>query len=282
MKDSMKQDQRITREFDRYRLAPPSPDLHDRVLRAAREALASRDAELPWPGRWLRACGALRQEILAVASSLMLILGVVMQLEGGQNALADSLERLTVMASISGSLKHATSMDCTVLKRVTGDESAQYRILWSTAGVTRIDIDSTGGTERTLWISNGTVSVADQRGTVHSMAITAMPSNWHLPMEFLTPTILTQNMKRYGLMQAESQNGAGPDELLFAGQEDQQAIEIDIDAETYLPKALRKHFPNSARGKESVYLEEVRFQWNNPIPKELLVPGSPAVQQKAN
>jgi hypothetical protein len=282
MKDSMEQDQRITREFDRYRLAPPSPDLHDRVLRAAREALASGDAELPWPGRWLQVCGALRQEILAFASSLMLILGVVMQFGGGQSALADSLERLTVMASVSGSLKRATSMDCTVLKRRIGDENARYRIRWNTAGVTRIDLDSTGGREQTLWISNGTTSVADESGTVRSMEITAMPSKRQPPMEFLTPTVLAQRIERYGLMQTERHDSAGPDELLLIGNEDQQVIEIAVDAGTFLPKTLKKYAPDSARGKESVYLEEALFQWNKPIPKELLSPGSPAIQRKAN
>ena len=41
MKDFTKQDQRITRELNRYRLAPSSADLHDRVLLAAREAMVN-------------------------------------------------------------------------------------------------------------------------------------------------------------------------------------------------------------------------------------------------
>ena len=282
MKDSMEQPQRITREFDRYRLVPPSSDLHDRVLRAAREAMASGVAEPPWPGRWLRACDAFRQEILAFASAIMLILGVVMQFGGGQSALADSLERLTVMTSISGSLKRATSMDCTVLKRRTGDETAQYRIRWNTAGVTRIDMDSTGGRKRTLWISNGTASVADESGTVRSMALTAMPSNWLPPVEFMAPTILAQRIEQYGVMQTKRNDGDGPDEFLLAGQEDRQIIEIAVDAGTFLPKTLRKCAPDSAGSNESVCLEEARFQWNKPIPKKLLVPGSPGVQRKAD
>jgi hypothetical protein len=282
MKDPMEQDQQITREFGRYRLAPPSPDLHDRVLRAAREALASRDAELHWTGRWLRACGAFRQEILALASALMLILGVVMQLGGVQSVLADSIERLTVMVTVSGRLSRATSMDCTVLKPGTGDENSQYRVRWNAAGVTRVDMDSTNGTGQTLWISKGTVSVADyEGGALRSTAITTMPSKWQPPMEFLTPTILAQHMQeRYGLMQAERKDGAGPDEFLLVGQENQQVIEIAIDARTYLPTTLKKHLPDSVRtGKERDCLEEVRFQWNKPIPQGLLVPGSSAVKR---
>ncbi len=284
MNDYRDQDQRITREFCRYRLAPPSPDLHDRVLRAAREALASREAELHWTARWLRACGAYRQEILASASTLMLILGVVMQLVDGQNVLADSIGRLTVMVEVSGCLYRAISMECTVLKPGAGDENSRYRVRWTAAGVTRVDMDSTNGTEQTLWISQGSLSVADHEGdAVRPTAITTVPSKWQPPMEFLTPTILVQHMERYGLMQAERQDRARPGELLLLGLEDKQVIEIAINTRTCLPTTLRKYLPNSTRtGKERDCLEEVRFQWNKPVPQELFVPGASAAKRQAN
>ena len=284
MKDSMEQDQQITREFGRYRLAPQSPDLHDRVLQAAREALASGDADYHGIDRWLRACGVYRQEILAFASSLMLILGVVMQLGGGQSVLADSIERLTVMAAVSGRLHRATSMDCTVLKPGAGNEISRYRVRWNTAGGTRVDMASTNGMGQTLWISKGTASVADHEGgAVRSMAITAIPSNWQPPMEFLTPTIMAQQLERYGLRRAERQDGAGPDAFLFVGQDDKQVVEIAIDVGINLPITLKKYSPDSVRtGKERDCLEEARFQWNKPIPRELLVPGSSAVKQQGN
>jgi hypothetical protein len=284
MKDSMEQDQRIAREFGKYRLAPTSPDLHGRVLRAGREALASSEAEWHRTDRWLRACGAFRQEILAFASALMLIMGVGMQLAGSQSVLADSIERLQVMVTVSSGLYRATSMDCTVLKSGAGDGNSQYRIRWNAAGVTRVDVDSTNGTEQTLWISKGTVRAAyHEGGAVRSMAITTISSQWQLPLEFLTPTILAQHMKGYGLMQAERQEGGGAGKLLLVGQENQQAIAIAIDARTCLPITLKKYPPGSARtGKERNCLEEVRFQWNKTIPRELLVPGSPAVEQQGN
>jgi hypothetical protein len=92
MKNSREQEKHITRELDKFRLAPPSPDLHDRVLRAAREALASGDARPQWTERLVRACERFQQEALAIASALMLILGVVIQLGGSQSVLADSIE----------------------------------------------------------------------------------------------------------------------------------------------------------------------------------------------
>jgi hypothetical protein len=283
MKDFTEKDQRITREFDRYRLAPPSPDLHDRVLLAAREAMANEDAELPLTGRWVRACRAYRQEILAFASALMLILGVVMQLGGSQSVLADSMERLAVMTTVSGSLYRATSMDCAVLKRNAGEEITGYRVLWNASGVTRIDMDSARGTKRTMWISKETASVADHKGEVRSMAISALPPEWQPPTEYLTPAILAQRLERYRLTQAERQSAAQPGELRLGGQEDQQAIEMSVDAKTGLPIRLKKYLPDSSRmGKKLGFLEEVRFQWNKPIPQELFVPDSPEVKHQVH
>jgi hypothetical protein len=279
MKNSIEKDPRITREFDKYRLAPPSPDLHDRVLRAAREAMAHGDAELPWTHRWMRACGAFQQEILAIASALMLILGAVMQLGGSQSVLADSMERLAVMATVSGSLYRTTSMDCTVLKRDAGEETTRYRVRWSASGVTRVDMDSAKGTKRTMWISRETASVADHKGEIRSMAISALPPEWQPPAEFLTPRILAQRMEAYRLTQAERQSDAKLGELRFAGQEGQQTIEISVDSNTGLPTTLKKYLPDSIRtGKKRDCLEEVRFQWNKSIPRELFVPDSPEVK----
>ena len=285
MKDSMEQDQRITREFGRYRLAPPSPDLHDRVLRAAREALASTDAELHWADRWLRTCGAFRQEILAFASAVMLALGLVMQLGGVQSVLADSIERLKVMVTVSGCLYRATSMDCTVQKTGAGDENSRYRVRWNAAGITRIDAGSANGAEQTLWVSKETVSVADYRGgAVRSTAITAMPSKWQVPMEFRTPTILARHMEeRYGLAQTGERSGAGSGEFLITGRDGRQAIEIAVDARTYLPKVLKKWAPDSGRTNgDRVCLMEVRFHWNQPIPGPLFVPGPFAAKREIN
>jgi len=278
----MGQDQRITRELGSYQLAPPSPDLHDRVLRAAREALASGKEDLHWTDRWLRACGAFRHEALAVASALMLIIGVGIQLGGSQSVLADSIERLTVMAAVSGSLHRATSMDCTVMKAGAANKNSQYRVRWKSVDATRIDMNSAYGTEQTLWISEGTVSVADYaNGTVRSTAIEALPREWQSPMELLTPAILAQHMEKFGLRQAERKDGAGLDEFLLIGEENQQMIEIAIDARTTLPKTLKRYLPDFMRtGKEKDYLEEVRFQWNMPIAGELFVPGTSAVKRQ--
>lgn len=273
MKDFTERDQRIAREFGKYRLPPPSAELHDRVLQAAREALASGNAELHWTARWLRACRAYPQEILAFASSLMLILGVVMQLGGGQSVLADSIERMGINIVMSGRLDRATSMDCTVLNPGSGSERSRYRVRWIAAGITRVDMDSNNSTEETLWISKEKIS-----GAVSLTSVATMPSQWQPVVEFITPAILARYIEGYKLMQAERQDGARPGELLFAGQKNQQVIEVAIDVKTRLPLTVEIY--SAGTSEERHCLKEVRFRWNRPIPPELLIPGSSEIKQR--
>jgi hypothetical protein len=237
-------------------------------------------------GRWLMSLSLFGKEILAFISAVMLILGAVMHLTGDQSVLAHSLERLKMVGAISTSLHRATSMDCTALVSGVGGEHSRYRVRWSATGLTRVDMDSAGGAQ-TLWMSNKAVSMADYLGgAAHAPATTEMPSNriWQPTLEFLTPTILAQHMEeRYALMQAGSRDGAGSDEFLLVGQDDQRVVEIAIDARTYLPKTLKKHLPDSAGTREKrECLIEVQFQWNQPIPQELLVSESPAGRSQVN
>jgi hypothetical protein len=76
-------------------------------------------------------------------------------------------------------------------------------------------------------------------------------------------------------MQAEHQDKDG---LLLIGQENREVVEISIDTKEYLPTMIKKYLPDSPQE----YLEEVRFQWNKPLPQELLVPGSTEVKRQVN
>jgi hypothetical protein len=64
MKESAEQDRLVVEELGKYRLASPSPDLRDRILRAARQAMTTKDSEfdeIPGTGPVLRfaACVAI-------------------------------------------------------------------------------------------------------------------------------------------------------------------------------------------------------------------------------
>ena len=247
----------------------------------------NRRGERRSPERWLWVRGTFGKEILAFSSAVMLALGGVMHLGGYQSALAHSISRLKVVVAVSERVYRATSMDCTVLQPGAGGENSYYRVRWRAAGATRVDSAATGGAGQTWWISDGTVSMADAAGgPVRSAAIATLPPDPALQpaLEFLTPTILAQRMEeRYGLKQAGPWVGAGPGEFLLVGQEDQNVVEIAVDERTYLPTTLKKYLPHSSRpGGERSCLMEVRITWNQPIPRELLVPGLPAGKRPVN
>jgi len=231
------------------------------------ERLADVD-EWPWTGLF-------RKEVLAVASGVMLILGVVIQLSSSQSALARSIEQLKVIVTVSANLNRAVFMDCTVLQPEAGGEEASYHLLWRANGDVRVD--RMGGAQ-TIWISDETISFAGSDGrSMRSMPLKVVAPGpvWQPAMEFRTPALLATNMEeRYGLMQTGERSSAGSGEFLIIGREEGQAVEITIDARTYLPKVLKKYALDSSRTNgDRVYLMEVRFLWNRPIANELFVPG---------
>jgi len=206
-----------------------------------------------------------------------------MQLRGPQGALAHSIEQLKVIVSISAGLNRASFMDCTVLKPNTEGEQASYRVRWRSVGDVRVDMDSADGAQ-TLWISKETVSIAGPGGgDVRSMPINTMTPGplWQPALEFMSPKILAKHIEEhYGLMQSGGRSSAGTDEFLIVGREGRQAVDIAVDARTYLPKVLKKYALDSGRTNgERDRIMEVRFLWNQPIPPELFVPGAPAGKQ---
>ncbi len=233
------------------------------------ESLAEAD-EWPWHGLF-------RKEILAVASAVMLILGVVMHLSGSQSALAHSIEQLKVIITISVSLNRAVYMDCTVIKPEAGGKNISYRVRWhANGGDSRVDMASSEGAQ-TIWVSDKTISFAGSDGlSMRSMPIETIAPGpvWEPAMEFRTPALLAKHMEeRYGLMQTSGRTGAGSGEFLITGREGRQAVEITIDARTYLPKVLKKYALDAGKTNgDRVCLMEVRFHWNQPIPGELFVP----------
>jgi hypothetical protein len=227
---------------------------------------------------WSWMHGLLRKEILAFASAILLILGIVMQIGGPQTVLAHSIERLKVVAAISMSLNRAAFMDCTVTKPGANGESISYRVLWRANGDARVDMVS-GGSQQTMWISGESISLtSSDGGSIHSIPLTtiALGPGWQPAMEFRTPALLAKNMEeQYGLMQTGAKSGAESGEFLVVGREERQAVEITVNAKTYLPKVLKKYALDSGGlNKSRLCLVDVRFHWNQPSPGELFVPGS--------
>jgi hypothetical protein len=174
-------------------------------------------------------------------------------------------------------------MDCRVTKKGTQDDQASYRIRWRAAGDIRVDMDSTEGTQ-TLWISNGTISIASPgEDDVRSMSIKIMAPGpmWQPALEFLSPEILEENLERhYGLMQNVGRVDSGENEFLIHGRDEQHDIEITVNSNTYLPDVL-KIFRNDSNpeNRTQKFTMEARFLWNYPMPEELFIPQIPVTDQ---
>jgi len=253
----------------------------DRTENAAEGGNGTRRGVVYWPDRWLQTRMAFRQDIFAFASAVMLIMGVVMHLSGSQSALADSIEQLKVMVTISASLNRAASMDCIILKPETEVGNTSYHVFWRRVdGGARVDMVSPGGAQ-TIWLSGETISFSgSDGGSIRSMPLRTIAPEpvWQPAMEFRSPALLTKHMEeRYGLMKTGGRRAAGSGEFLIIGREGSQAVEMTVDAKTYLPKVLKKYALDSGRTNGNrVCLMEARFHWNPSIPGELFVPGQSA------
>jgi hypothetical protein len=223
----------------------------------------------------------LRKEVLAFASAVMLIASGIMHLGGNQSVLAHSIGRVKIVLTVSAGLRRATSMDCTVLKPGDGDAQSSFHLRWTARVATRVDMEAGGRGARTLWIPDASVSTALYAGIASQPAATAAITRdvlWQPALEYLTPVLLARHIEeRYGLIETERRSGDGVDELLLVGQENGQAIELAVDEATYLPLTLKKYRLDPVRaGEERRCVEEVRFRWNQPIPRELFFPKYPA------
>jgi hypothetical protein len=226
---------------------------------------------------WLWINRPFRKEIFAAASAAIMILGLVLQLAGSQNVFAHTIEQLKLIVTVSASLNRVVHLDCTISKPGPDGETTTYHLLWRANGDARLDMVSAGG-EQTIWISDETISFAgSDGGSIHSMPLKTIAPGpvWEPAMEFRTPALLAKHMEeRYGLMQSGEGVGAGSDEFLITGRDGGQAVEISVDARTYLPKVLKKFAANSSgTNGNRVCLMEARFFWNQPVSEELFVPG---------
>jgi hypothetical protein len=221
--------------------------------------------------------GLFRKEILAIVSAVLLLLGAVMHLGESQSVLAHSIERLKVVTAVSARLNRVVFMDCTVLNPSAEGGGTSYRVRWRADGEARVDQVTEGGAQ-TIWMSDESISFAGSGGSpLRSVPLQSMVPGpvWQPALEFRTPALLAKHMgARDGLMQAGERTGAGAGEFQVVGREDRQTFVITVDAETYLPKLLKKYAPESGRARdERDCLLEVKFCWDQPIPDTLFTPG---------
>ncbi|HTY64364.1 MAG TPA: hypothetical protein VMG30_19090 [Acidobacteriota bacterium] len=277
---------RFLKQTFRDDIPPEAEARMNRHFRHFENNLAQQDAQAgPHRGLWGR--GIFRKEIMAFASAALLIAGAVMHLSGNQSVLAHSIAGVKTVVTVSSRLLRVASMDCMILKRDAGNDPYSCRVRWDASGISRVDLNASTGEKRTLWIPDG----AGPRALYESLAarstsIQAMPADpmWQPALEFLTPAILAEHLEsRYGLVRALHQHEAERNQVLLVGLDNQQAVEVAVDVATYLPITIKKYRQDSRpAGGGRACLEEIRFQWNQPIPKELLLPKFAAGSKSVN
>jgi|WetSurMetagenome_2_1015567.scaffolds.fasta_scaffold1028370_2 hypothetical protein len=132
MSNSMEQGPRIADELGKHRLAPPSLDLHDRVLRAARQALATRERvvdDIPWKLPVFRFAVCLVTAVLLIFTGNLAGDYVIAQWQTSPASLDQSASDPTAIAGSADSsfmVRLATS-DPARSQRVAREQFLNYR-----------------------------------------------------------------------------------------------------------------------------------------------------------
>lgn len=225
----------------------------------------------PWVG-WI-----LRKEILAGASVLMLALGGALQLTGHRSALADTVSVLNTSVSVMDRIGHTETMECQM--EIPGDNglSLSYSIRWLSPNLTRIDAHKTDKMNKTLWILESGIFIADHiknttekaEGVWKIIDATFRPVLW-----LMTPEELADRMYgRWQLRLYEQTDEPGQGLFIFINQEDSAVLEMTVDLNTYLPLNIKKYLPASAKtGEKGRLLMQARFSWNQPVSPRIMTP----------
>ena len=228
----------------------------DAEARMKRQFLGFRNSlesaeQKPAAKAWFWMYGQFWKEAAAFASAAMIFIGIMLQPGISQTALAHSIERLKILASIADSLSRVSSMDCAVLAEHAEGKQNAYHIRWHAIGDARINKGETE-TAPPIISRNPDAAIADERESTQ---------------EFLSTNALAKSMiEGYGLTLSNTSANPGTTDYLLVGREGKQRIEIVVDPKTYLPQLLEKCLQDSNRMRERIL--EARFLWNQPVSSE--------------
>ena len=215
--------------------------------------------------QWLDRHRALRKEVLAYVSMLMLAAGAVIHLGGHQSLLADSIALLKKSMSLAGQMRRAGTMDCVIRVPAAGREATTYHIRWVRDRGTRVDIESPLNPAETLWISG-------RQGVIAGSGTGSTPVLPEPIMALVSPPDLAGRLDERWQLQPERKQ-AGPDTLVFFDRQDRALIEVHFDSLSFLPVRLSRQAAGEG-GKVMTGGEAMTagFIWNRPIAPELMTP----------
>ncbi|MFC2165248.1 hypothetical protein ACFLT2_09660 [Acidobacteriota bacterium] len=222
------------------------------------------------PRSWDWSWWAIRREILAFSSLMMIVVGCFLHVSGHRSAMAETLSFLNTSVSVANQVQEATSMECLMQVPSEDGKHLSYTIRWHSPEMTRVDVQEGEKSGTTLVISGSEITVADHVSDSYQeyQSLDQIKDPVFKPvLEFLTPIVLANAMyeqwkPQYYRAEDEAQKGT----FVYMNNGERTTLEMTVDMSTSLPVSIRK-FSSTLSGAEYVYelAMEAKFVWNEPI-----------------
>ena len=193
----------------------------------------------------------LKQVLPALASILLIVMGSLMQMNNGQNVLAESVTVWNASIHTVNQILYNPTMSCSV-DTLTGEKKGTiYRIEWLDADHSRVQVH---GRVKTV---KGIENIDDPV--------------FRLVLHLLSPTELVKLLDGKWMLKEYSQESEcklGTFDVINPGEKIH--VEITTDLCTCLPVSMQMSIPSSSKkeGNEDILLN-IRFKWNPPVSPRL-------------
>jgi hypothetical protein len=220
----------------------------------------------------------LKRGVVALASIIVVVLGIHMQTTGAQGGLAESLTALGTSASVFSQVRGVESMECLINIHDKNKETLQYSIQWLPPNKTRARLEKPGEIPfQTMWIKDQEIAIVDHaNGTIRNIENMEKikDSPFQPILDFLSPSLVEEKLQgQWILKQFKQQEDHEWGIFDVINLEERTRMEVTINMSTHLPVTLKKIVldPSRARGEGAIFIN-VSFKWNTPIPLDLMVP----------
>ncbi|HEX9902759.1 MAG TPA: hypothetical protein VGB72_07840 [Acidobacteriota bacterium] len=211
---------------------------------------------------------AVRKEVLAFSSMIMIAVGGFLHVSGHPNAMAETLSFVNTSFSISNQLREVQSMECSL--QFTSEEGLHLHgtIRWLSPEIMRADVYEGDRASKSLWIEGSEILVADlvnhTNQKYHSLEQIEDPVFTPL-MEFLSPenlgvAIYKKWEPRHYREQDKGRNGT----YVYQIEGGKATLEMTVDENTHLPLSIKKFsLPPQGAAEAQTPTLEAQFLWNN-------------------
>lgn len=220
----------------------------------------------------------LKRGVVALASIIVVVLGIHMQTTGAQGGLAESLTALGTSASVFNQVHRVESMECLINIYDKNKETLKYSIQWLSPNKTRAHLEKPGEIPfKTMWIKDQEITIVDHmKNTIRNVKNMEQIKNSQFQsiLSFLSPSLLEESLQgHWVLKQFKQQEGYESGIFDVINQEERTRMEVTIDMSTNLPATIKKLLPDPTRtrGEGTVFMN-ISFKWNTPIPLDLMAP----------